>query len=194
MASPVSPTHSKVPSIAAFTRPFAPGLLLRSPLDPRLLVPSPLRPAFPVAYSLPMLGKTFSPALSETKRAKGVSQTQMPKNEAISVNVGISAIGQFDDWEMSEIPSIYCMAADAEQGKSDGEAINNGEEELNRHDSVDGSGQQLLGKYRVLFYQFREVVEARGCGASMGIDPKNRDVTKLPMASVRKPKPNKTPA
>ncbi|KAL8821560.1 MAG: hypothetical protein Q9223_000404 [Gallowayella weberi] len=53
------------------------------------------------------------------------------------------------------------MAADAEQGKRDGEAINNGEEDLNRHDSVDSSGQQLLGKYRMLFNQFGEEAKTK---------------------------------
>jgi hypothetical protein len=38
-----------------------------------------------------MLGSTFSPADRETKRAKGTSQTQRPKYDAISVKEGISA-------------------------------------------------------------------------------------------------------
>ena len=44
----------------------------------------------PVAYSLPMLGRTFSPADNETKRAKGISQMHNPKKDATSVKVGIS--------------------------------------------------------------------------------------------------------
>ncbi|KAI4244511.1 MAG: hypothetical protein L6R40_002978 [Gallowayella cf. fulva] len=85
MACPVSPTHSKVPSIAAFTKPFAPCFPLRSLFESIFPVTLPPRPEFPVAYSLPMLGKTFSPALSDTNMAKGTSQTQRPKNEAISL-------------------------------------------------------------------------------------------------------------
>ena len=56
----------------------------------RSLVPSDVLTSPPVAYSLPMLGRTFSPALREMKRAKGTSQTHMPKKEAISVKVGMS--------------------------------------------------------------------------------------------------------
>jgi hypothetical protein len=44
-----------------------------------------------VAYSDPILGSTFSPADRETNSAKGTSQTQRPKYDAISVKEGIFA-------------------------------------------------------------------------------------------------------
>ncbi len=45
----------------------------------------------PVAYSLPILGSTFSPALSAMNSEKGTSQTQSPKYADISVKVGNEA-------------------------------------------------------------------------------------------------------
>lgn len=46
----------------------------------------------PVAYSLPMLGSTFSPALKLTNNANGTSHTFKPKKLAISVKVGMSLV------------------------------------------------------------------------------------------------------
>jgi hypothetical protein len=42
----------------------------------------------PLGASLPIVGKTLSLADRLTNKAKGTSQTQRPKYEAISVNVG----------------------------------------------------------------------------------------------------------
>lgn len=86
---PVSLTHPTVPSIAAFTNPFA-FLPLRSPRPPRLPSIAVTLLVSPVAYSLPMLGSTFSPALKETNSANGTSHTQRPKYDAISVKDGMS--------------------------------------------------------------------------------------------------------
>ena len=101
MTSPVSPTQSRTPLIAFFAIPaFVPLLCLLRPSTPVPAVPLPkavvgsfpglikLLPS-PVAYSEPIDGNTFSPADSETKSAKGTSQTHSPKYDAISVNVGI---------------------------------------------------------------------------------------------------------
>lgn len=100
IACPVSPTHPPTPSIAAFTSPFA-FLLVPLPLPAfRLPLPIPAPPPAPtapspVAYSLPILGKTSSPALRLTKSANGTNQTQIPKYDAISVNVGTSVYGSY---------------------------------------------------------------------------------------------------
>lgn len=107
MSSPVSPIQSLTPLTAALAMPaFVPALFL--PVLPYALDPpsigepyadatpgscpgvTKLLPA-PVAYSDPMLGNTFSPADSETNKAKGTSHTCRPKKAAISVKVGKSA-------------------------------------------------------------------------------------------------------
>lgn len=49
----------------------------------------------PIACSLPMLGRTFSPADSETYNAKGTSQTWGPKKAAASLKLGIDSLGVF---------------------------------------------------------------------------------------------------
>lgn len=76
-----------VQSTAAFNKPF---FLLTLPSPVPKASPTVLGTSPPVAYSLPMLGSTFSLALNDTNRAKGTSQTHIPKYEAISVKVGIS--------------------------------------------------------------------------------------------------------
>lgn len=69
ITAPVSPTHS----LTLFTAAFAMPVFLR-------LCPFTPTPALsPVAYSEPMLGSTFSPALRLTKKANGTNQTQIPK-------------------------------------------------------------------------------------------------------------------
>jgi hypothetical protein len=45
----------------------------------------------PIAYSDPIVGNTFSPALKLTNSANGTNQTHKPKYDAISVKVGRSA-------------------------------------------------------------------------------------------------------
>jgi hypothetical protein len=91
--SPVSPIHSTTPLTAAFAIPafcvpalFLPILSLSLPPGtlPGL---TKLLPA-PVAYSDPILGNTFSPALKLTNSAKGTNHTCKPKKLAISVNDG----------------------------------------------------------------------------------------------------------
>ena len=74
----------------AFTNPF---VLLAVRVPPLKPIPSrdPFVPVSPVAYSLPILGSTFSPALKLTKRANGTSQMQIPKYDAISVKLGGSS-------------------------------------------------------------------------------------------------------
>lgn len=96
--SPVSPIHSVTLLTAALAIPadcvparFRP---VRLELSKTALGSTPgltkLLPA-PVAYSEPILGSTFSPALKLTKSANGTSQTIKPKKDAISVNVGVDA-------------------------------------------------------------------------------------------------------
>jgi hypothetical protein len=89
--STVSVTHSLTLSISAFASPIlSPFALLLSPNEfeagswPGLIKLDPS----PVAYSLPMEGKTLSPADSATNKVNGTSQTHSPKNEAISLNDG----------------------------------------------------------------------------------------------------------
>lgn len=79
MTAPVSLIQSFAPLTAALAMPV---FLLLWPF----LNPTPSRS--PVAYSDPMLGSTFSPALRLTNNANGTSQTHRPKYDAISVNVG----------------------------------------------------------------------------------------------------------
>ena len=89
--SPVSPIQSTTPLTAAFAIPAfcVPALFL--PATPSLPGTLPgltkLLPA-PVAYSDPMLGSTFSPALKLTNSANGTNHTCSPKKLAISVNDG----------------------------------------------------------------------------------------------------------
>ena len=79
--SPISLNHSMAPSTAAFAKPF-------------FLIFSLFALVSPVAYSLPILGSTLSPALRETKKAKGTSQMRRPKKEATSVKVGRGPKGE----------------------------------------------------------------------------------------------------
>lgn len=90
--SPVSPTQSLTFVTACFAIPdcvllllclVRPGIFADGSM-PGLINELPC----PVAYSDPMLGSTFSPALRLTNRAKGTSHTFIPKNDAISVNEG----------------------------------------------------------------------------------------------------------
>jgi hypothetical protein len=69
-----SPSASLKPSTSALNMPW------------RRLLPSASR----TGSSLPMVGRTLSLADRLTKSAKGISQTQRPKYEAISVKEGIS--------------------------------------------------------------------------------------------------------
>ena len=83
ITSPVSPTQSRTPLTTAFAIPWFVPLLALPFLSPPTLSGSlpaliKLLPS-PVAYSDPILGKTFSPADSDTKSANGTSQTQRPK-------------------------------------------------------------------------------------------------------------------
>ena len=94
---------------------------------------------------------------------------------------------------MTQVPSIYRMAADADQREGYREAIDRRQEDLDGDDRIDKTSQQLLGEDGVLLYQFRKVVKARSCDGSKRLG-QNRRKGALPMASVRKPKPNKTPA
>lgn len=62
-----------------------------SPNDPRVLDDRGVETkgeVGSVAYSDPIEGNTFSPALSDTKSAKGTSHICRKKNEAISVKLG----------------------------------------------------------------------------------------------------------
>src|SRR5436305_4863252 len=76
MASPLSRVHSQALSMDCLRRPvlafFFPSVFALEP------IPSPV----------PIVGKTFSPALKLTKRAKGMSQTQIPKKADISEKDG----------------------------------------------------------------------------------------------------------
>jgi hypothetical protein len=84
MSSPVSLVQSRTPSTKALAIP----LFLDLPSEG----PRPVGLArSPVAYSEPMLGNTFSPALKLTNRANGTSQTHRPKYEATSEKEGISS-------------------------------------------------------------------------------------------------------
>lgn len=86
ITSPVSPTHSRTPSTATLTKPFPPFF----PFPPPTPAPIPTPLVSPVAYSLPILGRTFSLAVNDTNNENGTSQTQIPKYEAISVKDGTS--------------------------------------------------------------------------------------------------------
>lgn len=97
ITSPVSPTQFLTPLTIVFAMPaFVPLLCLLlppptptpTPAPPPTPLPKPLAGSFPalikllpspVAYSEPIEGNTFSPAESDTKSAKGTSQTQRPK-------------------------------------------------------------------------------------------------------------------
>lgn len=46
--------------------------------------------------SLPIVGNTLSLADKETNREKGTSQIQIPKNDAISVKLGISGVSYIE--------------------------------------------------------------------------------------------------
>ena len=89
--SPVSPIHSTTPLTAALAIPAfcVPALFLPILSSPPGTLPglTKLLPA-PVAYSDPMLGSTFSPALKLTNSANGTNHTCSPKNLASSVNDG----------------------------------------------------------------------------------------------------------
>ena len=54
------------------------------------------------------------------------------------------------------------MAAYAEEGEPDGEAIDDEEEELEHDDAVDEAGEEFFREDGVLFNELGEVVEA-GC-------------------------------
>ena len=52
------------------------------------------------------------------------------------------------------------MTPDTKKRQPDGEAIDGNKKCLERNDAVDQACKELFGKYRVLFYQLREVVES----------------------------------
>jgi len=54
------------------------------------------------------------------------------------------------------------MAAYAEEGKPNGEAVDDYQQELQGDDAVDEAGEQFLGEDGVLFDELGEVVES-GC-------------------------------
>src|SRR5436190_19394561 len=89
-SSPVSPIQSLTPSTNAFAIPLFLFFLstATSPITPPAPdvteVEEPL--GTPIAYSEPIVGNTFSPALKLTNSAKGTNQTHRPKYDAISVN------------------------------------------------------------------------------------------------------------
>lgn len=78
--SPKPPNNPQTQSIPALTNPLFLLPLPSPPPKPPAPIPTPPT-AFgsPVAYSLPILGSTFSPALRDTKSVNGTSQMQMPK-------------------------------------------------------------------------------------------------------------------
>ncbi len=98
------------------------------------------------------------------------------------------------------------MAGYAEEGEEDGEAVDEGEENLNGDDGVDEAGEEFAREDGVLFDQFGEVVEAARwgrcqsykaltwIGGSWGIAGERRCELSIPMARVRKAKPSRTPA
>ena len=97
ITAPVSPTQSLIPSTAALAMP----VFLRFLLWPMLPFLSP------VAYSEPILGSTFSPALKLTNSAKGTSHTHKPKYEAISVKLGCGTVV----WYLSQTPFLSLLPA-----------------------------------------------------------------------------------
>ena len=64
---------------------------------------------------------------------------------------------------MTQIPSIYYMTADAEEGERYGKSINYSQKNLKADDRIDETSQQFLGEDCMFLYQFRKVIEARCC-------------------------------
>lgn len=64
---------------------------------------------------------------------------------------------------MTQVPSIYYMTADAEEGERYGKSIHYSQEDLKADNRIDETTQQFLGEDCVFLNQFRKVVEARRC-------------------------------
>ena len=68
---------------------------------------------------------------------------------------------------MSEVTRINGMAANAEQGEQRGEAVHDGEQDLDGNDAVYDAREQLLGEYGMLLHELGEVVQAGGWWLSL---------------------------
>lgn len=67
-------------------------------------------------------------------------------------------IAQFDNGEVAQVAHVDCMAADAQRGEEDWEAIDCREEDLGGDDAVDEAGEEFAREHGVLFDEFGEVV------------------------------------
>lgn len=70
--------------------------------------------------------------------------------------------GELDDGEAPQVLRVQDVAGYAEGGEGPGEAVDEGEQELDGDDGVDEAVESLFRQDGVLFYQFGEVVEAGG--------------------------------
>lgn len=60
-------------------------------------------------------------------------------------------IAQFDDGEVAQVAHVDCMAADAQRGEEEWEAIDCREEHLGGDDAVDEAGEEFAREHGVLF-------------------------------------------
>ena len=60
-------------------------------------------------------------------------------------------IRQLDNWEVSQIPHVHRMACYTDGGEEEGEAVDEGEEGLDRDYAVDEAGEQFAREHGVLF-------------------------------------------
>ena len=67
-------------------------------------------------------------------------------------------IAKPDDREMSKVTHVDAMADDAEEGERDGEAIDEGKENLDGDDGIDEAGKDFSCEDGVFFNEFGEVV------------------------------------
>lgn len=70
-------------------------------------------------------------------------------------------VSQFDQGEATQVAGVDQVGEDAEEGKRDGESIEQDEEDLNADDGVYETTEQFSSKDGMFLDQFREVIQAR---------------------------------
>ena len=74
---------------------------------------------------------------------------------------------ELDDGEVAQVLQVDGMAGDAEEGKPEGKAVDDEEQELQHDDAVDEAREKFLREYRVLFHQLGEIVKTGGYGEAL---------------------------
>lgn len=75
---------------------------------------------------------------------------------------------EFHHWEGAEVEKVDSVRGGREDCQEEGEAVDSEEEDVQADDELYKSSQDFGGDDGVFFYEFREVVEAGGCGVLVG--------------------------